>query len=475
FAEVVRTTMVRRAFAELCDIPTRLICFSDDMDGLRKVPENVPNRDMMEEYLGRPLTEVPDPFGEYESFGGGNNARLRKFLDSFGFEYEFVSSTKCYRAGRFDTALQKMLDAYDDIMAIMLPTLGSGRQATYSPFLPISPSTGRVLQVPVTGIDAKAGTVRFTDEDGTETELPVAGGHCKLQWKPDWAMRWYALDVDYEMHGKDLIDSVKLGERIVRRLGGRPPEMFTYELFLDEQGHKISKSKGNGLTMEEWLSYAPPESLAYFMYQHPRKAKRLYFDVIPRAVDEYLSHLARLPEQDDQARRENPAWHVTGGAPVHETVPISFNILLNLASVVNAKDKSVLWGYIARYVPGADAKNWPMLDRLADHAVAYYRDFISPQKTWREPTRIERDALEDLAETLTNLSSDATPEDIQNAIYAIGKRHAFEPLRDWFKAMYEVLLGQSEGPRMGPFIAIYGIESMIVLIREKLAVNVLRS
>jgi lysyl-tRNA synthetase, class I len=252
FGEVVRTTMVRNAFRAMCDIPTRLFAFSDDMDGLRKVPDNIPNAELIRPHLGKPLTSVPDPFGTHESFGHHNNARLRAFLDSFGFEYEFQSATECYHSGRFDKTLLRVLDHYDAVINVILPTLGPERRATYSPFLPIDPGTGIVLQVPIVARDVKAGTVTYRDEaTGKLVEVPVTGGHCKLQWKADWAMRWVALEVDYEMAGKDLIDSVKLSSQICRVLGGRPPEGFNYELFLDEKGEKISKSKGNGMTVDE--------------------------------------------------------------------------------------------------------------------------------------------------------------------------------------------------------------------------------
>src|SRR5215475_2667661 len=357
FGEVVRTTMVRQAFRRMSDLPTRLFAFSDDMDGLRKVPGNVPNQDMLQKHLGEPLTVVPDPFGKYESFGHHNNAMLRSFLDEFGFDYEFQSSSDWYRSGRFDAALRRVLEQYDAVMEVMLPTLGEERQQTYSPFLPISPKTGRVLQVPIVARDAAAGTITFIDENGSTTEVPVTGGRCKLQWKPDWAMRWYALGVDYEMSGKDLIPSVELGNKICRILGARPPEGFNYELFLDEKGEKISKTKGNGLSVEEWLAYAPPESLSLFMYQKPRAAKRLYFDVIPRMVDDYLAFLDRFSEEAPAQRLENPVWHIHDGHPPKGGIPIGFGILLNLASVAHAEDKAALWGYITRYVPSATPQN----------------------------------------------------------------------------------------------------------------------
>jgi lysyl-tRNA synthetase class 1 len=469
FGEVVRTTMVRQAFRRMSDLPTRLFAFSDDMDGLRKVPDNVPNQEMLRQHLGYPLTRVPDPFGKFESFGHHNNAMLRRFLDGFGFEYEFQSSTDWYMGGRFDQALLSVLAHYDEIMTVMLPTLREERQQSYSPFLPISPKTGRVLQVPIVEVDRDAGTIVFRDEDETLTELPVTGGHCKLQWKPDWAMRWHALGVDYEMSGKDLIPSVELGNKICRILGSPPPEGFNYELFLDEQGTKISKSKGNGLTVDEWLAYAPPESLSLFMYQKPRTAKRLYFDVIPRAVDDYLAFLDKFPDEAPAQRLENPAWHIHDGHPPRGGLPIGFGILLNLASVAHAEDKAALWGYISRYAPQATPENQPLLDRLVGHALAYYRDFVKPTGRYRAATEMERAALADLKAALDALPDAASPDDIQNEVYAVGKRHAFADLRAWFQALYEILVGQSTGPRMGSFIALYGLRETSALIGKVLA------
>ena len=470
FGEVARTTMVRHAFQLLSDVPTRLYCFSDDMDGLRKVPDNVPNQDMLRQHLGQPLTRVPDPFGKFESFGHHNNAMLRSFLDAFGFEYEFQSSTDWYRSGRFDQALLTVLERFDAIMAAMLPSLRAERAGTYSPFLPICPKTGHVLYVPIVARDLKAGTITYEDEGGAKIEVPVTGGHCKLQWKVDWAMRWRALDVDYEMSGKDLIDSVKLSSRICSILGGEPPDGFTYELFLDEKGEKISKSKGNGLTIDDWLRYASPESLALYMFQKPRQAKRLYFDVIPRTVDDYLSFLDKFPAQTGRERYANPVWHIHKGAPPQESVPLSFGILMNLASVAHTEDKAVLWAYIARYVPGATPENHPILDRLVGYAIAYYRDFVRPAKRFRAPTAQERAALEELKAVLERLPPNTTDaETIQTEIYEIGKRHGFANLRDWFKALYEVLLGQEQGPRMGSFIALYGLPESLGLIGRALA------
>ncbi len=470
FGEVARTSMVRHAFAAMSDIETRLFAFSDDMDGLRKVPDNVPNQEMLAEHLHKPLTRVPDPFGTHESFGHHNNARLCAFLDDFGFEYEFKSSTECYASGEFDAALLAVLQHYEEVRNAVLPTLGPERRATYSPFLPVSPKTGHVLQVPIDEVRPDAGTVIYTDpNDGARMETPVTGGACKLQWKADWAMRWHALGVDYEMSGKDLIDSVKLSSKICRILGSRPPEGFNYELFLDEKGEKISKSRGNGLSVEEWLAYAPPDSLALFMFQKPRAAKRLYFDVIPRAVDDWLTFLGKYEAEDSARRLENPAWHIHSGTPPREDAHLPFNILLNLAGVANADDKEVLWGFIGRYAPNASPETDPILDSLAGYAIRYYQDFVKPNKKYRAPTDMERAALEDLVAELEKLPKGASAEEIQTQVYEVGKRHEFESLRDFFKACYEILLGQDQGPRLGSFIALYGIEETITLIRRALA------
>ena len=473
FGEVMRTTMVRTAFRLLTRdaVPTTLLAFSDDMDGFRKVPTNIPNQEMMAQYLGKPLTRVPDPFSnEHPSFGAANNARLRAFLDGFGFNYEFASSTDYYTSGRFDEALVRMLEVYDEVMAIMLPSLGEERRATYSPFLPISEVNGNVLQVPLVSRDAKAGTIVYVDPaDGREHETLVTGGRVKCQWKPDWALRWFALGVDYEMSGKDLIDSVKLAGRIVRALGGNPPEGFNYELFLDESGQKISKSKGNGLTIEEWLAYASPESLGQYMFQKPRAAKRLHFDVIPRAVDDYYTFVAAYHRQQTAERLENPAFHIHTGHPPEYEMPISFSLLLNIVSASNADDTNVLWGFISRYVPGATPATQPELDRLAAYAVRYFNDRVKPTKRFRAPSELERAALQDLADRLADKEGSIDAEDLQNLVYEVGKAHAFEPLRAWFGAIYEVLLGAEQGPRFGSFIALYGVAETRRLIADALA------
>ncbi len=483
FGEVARTTMVRHAFTILTEgkIKTRLLCFSDDMDGMRKVPDNVPDRAALEPYLQLPLTSVPNPFGgDYKSFGDHNNAMLRRFLDTFGFEYEFASATEYYKSGRFDEVLLRAAERYDDIMAVMLPTLGAERRETYSPFLPISPTSGRVLYVPMKNVDAKAGTVTFADEDGRDVTVPVTGGNVKLQWKPDFGMRWAALGVDFEMFGKDHQTNAPIYDKICKILGGVAPEHYVYELFLDDKGEKISKSKGNGLTIDEWLTYASPESLALFMFQKPRTAKRLYFDVIPRAVDEYLQLLAAYPRQEGKARLDNAVWHIHNGNPPSHTVPagVTFALLLNLVAASNADDKAVLWGFIRRHLPEASPEAYPLLDELAGYAVRYYADFVKPKKRHRAPDDVERGALEALSDALAKVPAEAPAEDLQTVLYDVGRTiPRYQDLNAkgatpekpgvsnaWFNSIYEILLGESKGPRFGSFIALYGIEETRALI-----------
>ena len=482
FGEVARTTMVRNAFRLLTgdQIPTRLICFSDDMDGMRKVPANMPQQEMLRANIAKPLTRVPDPFGEYESFGHHNNAMLRRFLDTFGFDYEFASATDYYASGKFDAILRRAAERYQNIMDIMLPTLGQERQATYSCFLPISPTSGRVLYVPMKHVDAKAGTVTFDDEDGSETTLPVTGGNVKLQWKPDFGARWAALGIDFEMFGKDHQTNAIVYDSICRALDGTAPDHFVYELFLDDKGQKISKSKGNGLTIDEWLTYAGPESLSLFMYNRPREAKRLFFDVIPKTVDDYAEHLRTYRGQTPAERLHNPVWHIHAGSPPAPDVleptegdrkpkEISFGLLINLVSGSNVESKDKLWGFIRHYAPAATPEKHPGLDKMVGFAIAYYHDFVKPAKAYRPPTDKERAALRALAANLGKQPENANAEDLQNAVYAIGKAHGFEPLRDWFKALYEVLFGQSQGPRFGSFIAVFGVANTKAMIEAALA------
>ena len=491
FGEVARTTMIRNAFEQISDIPTRLVCFSDDLDGLRKVPDNVPNPEMLTEHLQRPLTSVPDPFGTHESFGHHNNAMLRRFLDTFGFEYEFISAREFYRSGQFDDILLRCAEKYDDLMAIMLKSLREERQQSYSIFLPIHPETGRVMYVPMKHVDAAKGEVTFDDADGREFTLPVTGGNVKLQWKPDFGARWAALGVDFEMYGKEHATNEKIYDAICRKLGVRPPEHFSYELFLDDKGQKISKSSGNGISIDEWLTYASTESLSYFMYQKPKTAKRMFFDVIPRAMDEYHQQLRAYPGQDAAQKANNPVHHIHNGNVPESKMVVPFGMLLNLASVSAAEDSETLWGFLRRYAPDATPETLPDLDAAVGYAVRYFNDFVKPMKTYRLPNELERAAMEDLVRALRSGdyaldliarknamvgNTDALPEVnfsdeefLQSIVFAVGKVHEIEPLRDWFKALYEVLLGASQGPRFGGFIALYGLEDSIQLIEDGLA------
>ncbi|MDN2568555.1 lysine--tRNA ligase [Aquibium sp. A9E412] len=484
FGEVARTSMVRHAFHVLTEgkVASTLLCFSDDVDGMRKVPDNVPNRDLLAQHLGKPLTRVPDPFGTHESFGHHNNAMLRRFLDAFGFDYEFASALDYYTSGRFDEGLVRMLERYDAVMAVMLPTLREERRRTYAPILPIHPETGVVMQVPIEAVHADRATVEWTDPDtGERYETSVRAGGCKAQWKPDWALRWAVLGVDYEMSGKDHIDNVKTSGKICRILGGRPPEGFNYELFLDENGEKISKSKGNGLTIDEWLTYAPTESLSLYMYQKPKTAKRLYFDVIPRAVDEYYTFLSAYRRQDWKSRLGNPVWHIHDGRPPETEMPVPFALLLNLVSASNAHDKTVLWGFISRYAPGVSAESHPELDRLVGYAIRYFDDFVKPAKAFRAPDAVERDALARLSERLGTLPETADGEAIQDA--ALDVARGIERYQDhqrkspsggpgvsvaFFQMLYQVLLGQERGPRFGSFAALYGVAETRALIGRAL-------
>ena len=485
FGEVARTTMVRHAFRVLTEdkIKTRLLCFSDDMDGMRKIPDNVPDRAALEPYLQMPLTSVPNPFGgDYASFGDHNNTMLRRFLDTFGFDYEFASATEYYKSGKLDAVLLKAAEQYDAIMGVMLPTLGEERQATYSPFLPISPVSGRVLYVPLKAVDAKAGTITFTDEDGVDKTIPVTGGQVKLQWKPDFGARWAALGVDFEMFGKDHQTNAPVYDKICEILGGVAPEHYVYELFLDENGQKISKSKGNGLTIDEWLTYASPESLALYMFQSPRSAKKLHFDVIPKAVDEYFNFLARYPAQDWKLRLGNPVWHIHAGEPPVIDMPVSFSMLLNLASASNTEDESVLWGFLKRHVEGISPQTHPKLDELVGYAVKYFNDFVKPNKVFRAPDEVEREALTQLDAALAALPEGASAEDIQTVLYDVARPiPRYQDLKakgatpekpgvsvEWFNALYQTLIGQDRGPRFGSFVAIYGVQETRALIKAAL-------
>ncbi|APR98361.1 lysine--tRNA ligase [Wolbachia endosymbiont of Folsomia candida] len=476
FGEVFRTTVVVNALKKIApDVKAKIIAVSDDMDGLRKIPDNVPNQEMLREHLNKPLTMIPDPFGTHESYGHHMNALLCKFLDLFEFEYEFRSATECYKSGIYDEKLLLLLKNYDKVMDVMLPSFREERQKTYSPFLPLCQKTSQVLQVPIIETNIDKGTVTYEDSNGEKVEVPVTKGRCKLQWKPDWGMRWAAFGVNYEAHGKDLTPSAILSSQICEILGEKPPLLFCYEFFLDKEGKKISKSKGNGISIDEWLTYAPTESLALYIFQSPKKAKRLYFDVIPKSTDEYLEFVKRYHENKEgnitsstgmtPDGESNPAWHVhNGNVPNIETSGINFSLLLNLAAACNAENKEILWGFISTYAPNVTQENNKMLDRLSDFAVKYYHDFVKPTKSYKTPNETEKQALLDLKETLCSISNNAAAEEIQSQVFSIGKKCGFTNLRDWFQLLYETLLGQQTGPRMGSFIKLYGVDNTISLI-----------
>jgi len=466
YCEVVRTKMVQNAFEVLSGMPTKLMVISDDMDGLRKIPDNIPNPELLYEHIQKPLTSAPDPFGEQASYGLYMNARCKEFLDKFGFEYEFKSATALYKGGFFDEYLLKALAKYDEIMNVMIPSLGEERQKTYSPFLPICPRTGRVLYVPIIKRDISKGTITYIDEDTKEeVDIPVTGGHCKLQWKPDFGMRWAALDVDFEMYGKDHLANSKIYTEICEIIGGKVPAQYFYEMFLDAEGKKISKSKGNGISIEEWLTYAPIESLAYFMYQSPQKAKKLYFEVIPKNVDDYVHSLEKFSQENEHEKLSNPVWHVHHqNVPKHDLHGLSFNLLVNLACACNPESKEVLWGFISEYASDITPADSPFIDKLAEYAILYYKSFVEPHKAYRKPSELEREVLHKIKGVLKETSSNCTSEEIQSIFYEIGKEHYPDNLRDFFKMVYETLLGQSQGPRLGSFVKLYGLDKTIKLI-----------
>ena len=466
FAEVARTTMMVNAIKELTDVPSEIITFSDDMDGLRKIPDNIPNKEILEKNLHKPLTSVPDPFKKYKSFGEHNNEMLKKFLDEFKFQYTFKSSTETYKKGLFNDALLLVLEKYEQIKEIILPTLGKERKKTYSPFLPICPETGKVLEVPVIEIKKKEGKIIYQNGD-KKIESEVINGKCKLQWKVDWAMRWYALDVDYEMYGKDLIESAILSNKICKVLGKKGPNGFAYEMFLDEKGEKISKSKGNGITIEDWLKYASPESLSLFMYQNPKRAKKLYADVVPKAVDEYLTCVDEFSKQDDNKKLLNPVWHIHNGNPPKEKSIMPFSVLLNLVGTSNATDKDVLWKFIKKNKKDIKVSDHPILDGLIQYALKYFEDVVKPKKKHRKPNDKEKKALEDLIKRLKNCKEGMDPEAIQTIVYSVGKDNGYKDnLREWFKAIYEIIFGDQNGPRMGFFINFFGVKETIELINK---------
>ena len=468
FGEVARTTMMINALSYIQKIDYELITFSDDMDALRKIPENIPNDYILKENIGKPLTEIPDPFKKFKSFGEHNNEMLKKFLEKFNFKFTFKSSTLNYKNGLFNASLLRVLEKYDDIMNIILPTLRDERRKTYCPFLPICPETGKVLEIPLKSFDKKSGRVVF-DDSGKKIETNILEGNCKLQWKVDWAMRWFTFNVDFEMYGKDLTESAILSSKICKILGKQPPNGFAYELFLDEKGEKISKSKGNGITIEQWLRYASPESLSLYMYPNPKRAKKLYSEIVPKTVDEYLLLLEKYQTQDNKEKILNPVWHVHNGKPPNEKVVMPFSMLLNLAGSSNADNKEILWKFIKRFHKNIGPNNHPILDGLTEYAINYFKDKVEPNKKFKIPNTEEKKALQSLAQSLNQITQNLKPEEIQTVVYTAGKSNGYaQKLRDWFKLIYQVLFGEEDGPRMGFFISFFGIKETIKLINDKI-------
>ncbi len=468
FGEVARTSMVVNALDQLTDLPKEIITFSDDMDGLRKIPENIPNKDFLKNNLHKPLTDIPDPFKKFNSFGEHNNEMLKNFLNDFNFKYTFKSSTNLYKSGFFNETLKIVLKKYNDIMEIIIPTLGKERQKTYSPFLPICPDTGIVLEIPVLEIDEKNSKIIF-DNFGKKLEKSVLDGNCKLQWKVDWAMRWYALDVDFEMYGKDLIESAILSTKIIKIIGKTNPSGFAYELFLDDKGEKISKSKGNGITINEWLEYASPESLSLFMYQNPKRAKKLYREIVPKAVDEYLDFIEKGKNQNELQILLNPVWHVHNGIIPKENTIMTFSMLLNLVEASNANSKELLWKFVKKYKPNILEKDHPIFDKLIEYAIKYFNDVIKKYKKYKKPNVEEKKALNVLVLALEKCTDEMQPEEIQTQIYTVGKENGYkENLRDWFRLIYEVVFGDENGPRMGFFISFFGVKETQQLIKDKI-------
>ena len=468
FGEVARTTMMINALHHIDKIDTELITFSDDMDGLRKVPENIPNVEILKKNLGKPLTSIPDPFGKFNSFAEHNNTMLKEFLKKFNFEFSFKSSTENYKNGTFNESLKRVAEKYEEIMNIILPTLRSERRKTYCPFLPLCPDTGKVLEIPMLNLEKNTGKVTF-DNHGKKIQTDIYNGNCKLQWKVDWAMRWFTYDVDFEMYGKDLTESAILSSKVCKVLGKTPPNGFAYELFLDEKGEKISKSKGNGITIEEWLNYASPESLTLYMFQNPKRAKKLYSDVVPKAVDEYLTLIEKFPQQKIKDQLSNPVWHIHKGRPPTEKIVMSFSMLLNLVGSSNADDKKILWKFINRFHKNVNPESNPILDSLTKHAIKFFKDKLKPKKIYKKPNEKEKSALTKLAQSIEKINDNTPPEEIQTIVYSVGKENGYEKnLRDWFKLIYQVLFGDIDGPRMGFFISFFGVQETIKLIKDKI-------
>ena len=475
FAEVARTSWVRNAFEEVTGLDTRLMTFSDDMDGLRKVPLNFPNQRMLKEHLGRPLCTIPDPFSESDCFSGYMNNKLRDFLDTYQFNYEFKSSSVSYKGGDFDQGLAILLEKVQDVHSIVAPTLGEEKRDSWSPFLPICPSCGSVYSTRVTEYFPSRGEIGFVCDGnggdfagcGAEGEVSIFSGNVKVGWKMDWALRWYTYEVDYEMYGKDLIESAKLSGRIVRLMGKHPPVGMNYELFLDEEGKKISKSVGKGLTVDTWVEYAPIESLLYYIFQNPRRARRLYWDVVPKCVDDYLDALRKYPTIEPEKSPEQALWHIYGRG---NSVPsygaqVNFSMVGNLISALGTDAPDLLVEYLNRYDKKSD--DYPVvIKELIRKGMNYYRDFILPKKQYRTPLASEADQLRQLLFALEGADF-LNEEELQAIPFELARKNNIDP-KLFFQMFYEIVLGQQRGPRFGSFAKMLGLEHIQQMLNKRI-------
>jgi lysyl-tRNA synthetase class 1 len=478
FAEVARTVFVKNAFEHLTGRPAVIYAFCDDMDGLRRVPKNLPNQDRLAEHLGKPLSAIPDPFGCCESYSDHMENELVKLLNHYKFDYQLKSSTREYKSGVFNPGLHLILENAEPIKQIIIPTLKEENRENWSPFFPVCANCGRIYTTRVTGYFPEQDTISyecvesFGDEFkvqgcGHKQETSILDGAVKVGWKVDWALRWFSYQVTYEMYGKDLIDSALQSGRIKRLLGGWPPEGMTYEMFLSEEGKKISKSIGEGLSIDTWLKYAPIESLLYYLFQNPRKQRRLYFDIIPKNVDEYLAELVRYPGLSEKDKSDSVLWQIERSGhdvPVY-TSGINFSLINNLISGMGSDNKNLLLDYLKRYDPKV-SENKKTVSDLLDSGLNYFRNFIEPQKKYRKPTREEAEILKELKSRLDQYKGEDEDE-IQAMVFDVARDKGIEP-PDLFKTIYQVLLGQDRGPRFGTFTKLIGKDRMKDLIQEKI-------
>lgn len=479
FAEVVRTSYVIKAFR--FNYPKRaykLIVFSDDMDGLRSLPENVPNHALLQEHLGAPLSSLPDPFGKESSYAAFMNGRLKHFLDYYGFEYLFESSTNCYHTGVFNTALKRVMDNHEAIRNLFIKTISPDKRATWSPFFPICEHCGKIYTTSVLNIHPETYEITYRcDRDekayrscGHEGRVSILNGKVKMGWKVDWAMRWYTFGVDYEMHGKDLLDSASLSSKICSILGATPPLTYKYELFLDENAAKISKKIGNGISMEQWQSFAPVGSLLYFLLDEPNRARKMGMPILPRLVDNYITAL-----KNETAEEPGSAlWFVDSLQHHHDAsdidkTDISYSLLVNVAENLGSDDAELLYDYARRYDATVE-ENAEFFRPLCHHVLAYIKDTNSRRPgtvLGQLPPGDYFSALQSLSVDLDALA-DANSfrgEMLQNLVFAVGRKHGLEP-GNWFRFLYETLLGKTQGPRLGSFFAMLGPDKVRALLHK---------